>query len=1383
MWVRPEEVLLANALWITERANPYFVLQRRKGHGGGGLTSLFIGTLDSVLDSKALPYRILHQTPSSEVSYTVATAVHKREIFVHWEWLEQNLMETLGTFEAEEDITEFVKCKIESLVAVIETADEGPKEVDEESKAFKSACEKWHRLFKVPEDEKLVNYYSCSYWKGKVPRQGWMYLSVNHLYFYSFLMGTEARLSIRWTDVTHLEKSNAVIFPESIKLSTRDQDYYFSMFVRPIETFSLMEQLANLAMRQLLSEEGFEQDKDLPPITKISKKKKKVSSLKRDLDARLRSEAYRQVFRLPTSEKLDGHVPCTLWTPYNKTHVNGILYLSRNYMCFASRLKNLVYVVIPMREVTVIEKVENSSVIQNGLHVSTRSKMTILFASLKDRDFLVSHIADFLSKTTENTRHRSDSLSVSSSSSTSLIEMPANHRPLAQISSSLGSLGSTGSNASIKSDHMSYYNTVLSDDLVNTNNEGNDPSGSIAVQLQPALLTLFNRRHSDQVSIKESVKMHLWDIHFKEFGRGVCMYRTVETQELIIKGIPESLRGEIWLLFSGAINEMATQAGYYQSLVEQSLGKESIATDEIERDLHRSLPEHPAFQSELGIAALRRVLTAYAYRNPSIGYCQAMNIVTSVLLLYANEEEAFWLLTAICERLLPDYYNMRVVGALIDQGVFEDLTKEYLPELYIKMDKLGILSMISLSWFLTIFISVMPFESAVNIMDCFFYDGARFIFQIALAVLDANQDALMKCEDDGTAMTVLTTYLESVQNKDATAPSMPHTSTLTAMTIERKPDIDVSDLIHTAYAKYGYIRTDQIKKMRLNQRLRVVQGLEDTARRTVVRSLVGEVPFNMEELEDLYTIFKEEYLTSNMLSGAPVLDQTQHFLATFKIDLEKFRTLFLTFSPWACGTQADLLALRAFRLLDEDRDNLINFREFSWGLGVMCRSELPERLRLLYRLHLPPALLPEDMESIAGDSQTDEASTVGQPSPDEDQDEVEPAVDAEEYFESSMKTPTVEQAPGGHPLSQSTSESQEKSEQTPKHTPGQSPSDSPKKAPPEENKSEDEESQVHGRGDVFDPTGDELQTVLLEGEQPQEKDSIDAEREGYRYYLRKWEREQEEKERQKSFKHLPRINQDQFIQLLKTLYDMFVDHPREQELYRAIATVGSLLFELGEVGKKFKRITPTGSKPTESSDGGESSEVTGRSEVSEMLVAAGPVPGLTELRGDKSSDIRVGDAMIDDVSKVEDGTSASSAETDLRVEGDSLEMELADAMRDIHVTPEGDTMDATQPKDLLLISKDGGIPHRGNAGAGDSPGQVKASPCRPKTLPCPVSGASKSEPAWEVTFEQLLASMLTESAIVEFFEERPDILRLAEGFRQGRSLQRQTSDISMSGSF
>lgn len=62
---------------------------------------------------------------------------------------------------------------------------------DDDTDKFKEASAKFRKLFGMPEEEKLVNYYSCSYWKGKVPRQGWLYLSINHLCFYSYLLGKE----------------------------------------------------------------------------------------------------------------------------------------------------------------------------------------------------------------------------------------------------------------------------------------------------------------------------------------------------------------------------------------------------------------------------------------------------------------------------------------------------------------------------------------------------------------------------------------------------------------------------------------------------------------------------------------------------------------------------------------------------------------------------------------------------------------------------------------------------------------------------------------------------------------------------------------------------------------------------------------------------------------------------------------------------------------------------------------------------------------------------------------------------------------------------------------------------------------------------------------
>ncbi len=66
----------------------------------------------------------------------------------------------------------------------------------------------------------------------------------------------------------------------------------------------------------------------------------------------------------------------------------------------------------------------------------------------------------------------------------------------------------------------------------------------------------------------------------------------------------------------------------YEGLLQRMSSERCAPFEEIERDLHRSLPEHPAYQQEQqGIDMLRRTLRAYALSNPKIGQWVGLNLV------------------------------------------------------------------------------------------------------------------------------------------------------------------------------------------------------------------------------------------------------------------------------------------------------------------------------------------------------------------------------------------------------------------------------------------------------------------------------------------------------------------------------------------------------------------------------------------------------------------------------------------------------------------------------------------------------------------------------------------------------------------------------------
>ncbi len=54
----------------------------------------------------------------------------------------------------------------------------------------------------------------------------------------------------------------------------------------------------------------------------------------------------------------------------------------------------------------------------------------------------------------------------------------------------------------------------------------------------------------------ENSRLAEWETYFSKYGRSSTMYRTRDLYDLLLQGIPESLRNELWLIFSGAIHEV-----------------------------------------------------------------------------------------------------------------------------------------------------------------------------------------------------------------------------------------------------------------------------------------------------------------------------------------------------------------------------------------------------------------------------------------------------------------------------------------------------------------------------------------------------------------------------------------------------------------------------------------------------------------------------------------------------------------------------------------------------------------------------------------------------------------------------------------------------------
>ncbi|KAK4992508.1 hypothetical protein LTR50_001050 [Elasticomyces elasticus] len=217
-------------------------------------------------------------------------------------------------------------------------------------------------------------------------------------------------------------------------------------------------------------------------------------------------------------------------------------------------------------------------------------------------------------------------------------------------------------------------------------------------------------------------------------------------------GVPVALRGRLWTECTYAGFEKAKHApDYYAELIKEGSVQNRETISDIEKDLPRTLRHNYYFKDgQPGVQRLRQVLYAYAAYNPSVGYSQGMHsIVAYLLLTVQTPEEAFWLLVAVVDKIMP-------------KGIFEGKTTMYkafirylqaeLPRLHAHFDKLGVLmERIPVTWFLTLFSYCLSAGTLYRVWDVFMClrDGKHWLHKVSLALLSVHEVHLLALRDEG----------------------------------------------------------------------------------------------------------------------------------------------------------------------------------------------------------------------------------------------------------------------------------------------------------------------------------------------------------------------------------------------------------------------------------------------------------------------------------------------------------------------------------------------------------------------------------------------------------------------------------------------------------
>jgi len=262
-------------------------------------------------------------------------------------------------------------------------------------------------------------------------------------------------------------------------------------------------------------------------------------------------------------------------------------------------------------------------------------------------------------------------------------------------------------------------------------------------------------------------------------------------------GIPYSHKTAFWQVFG--LQVLSLPPSPYASLDYNSLLKLSpvpVVKHQIELDIPRTFPQHPAFNSPEMQKALTNVLNAYAVKNPGLGYCQSLNFIAGGLLLIMRESDAFLMLCFIVEHFFPEYWTQSMGGVQTDLVVIEHLLKKKIPKLAAHCASIGAdIGLLTTSWIMGLFLTLVPFPTALRLWDFIFTRGSEAIILITYALILYLSDDLLKFSELSEVATHIHETCKKLYNwKDLVAvingPDMPKIKEIRNLRHQAKVQVD-----------------------------------------------------------------------------------------------------------------------------------------------------------------------------------------------------------------------------------------------------------------------------------------------------------------------------------------------------------------------------------------------------------------------------------------------------------------------------------------------------------------------------------------------------------------------------------------------------------------